>query len=243
MRLITLSLILAFGMSAAPLAMGATQTPPDTTTKVKKPPSNLGKIAKRLADTAATAAAGAGVQSLLGKKAGGVANALGAGGVTPCGTGYGATAGAALVGTAKGIVKKAVDTGQAASAGPCPQGVGIPGMPAGIPGTPSAAEAAAMAGAAMSGTPAGASPLSGMSGMAAMTPVGLAAGAAPGAIKGIKGVLGGKPQDKLAMVRELGKGSLEFKHLKFIEGTLEFEPGLEASFVAFTEAIALVEGT
>jgi hypothetical protein len=82
-----------------------------------------------------------------------------------------------------------------------------------------------------------------MGAMAAMTPMGLAASAAPGAIKGIKGVLGGKPQDKLAMLHELGKGSLEFKHLKFIEGTVEFEPGFEASFVAFAEAIALVEGT
>jgi hypothetical protein len=238
MRLITLSLILAFGMSAAPLAIGAAQTPSDSVTKVKKGPGKLGKIAKRLADTAATAAAGAGVQSLLGKKAGGVANALGAGGVTPCGAGYGVTAGAALVSATKGIVKKARDSAQAASAGPCPQGVGV-----GIPGVPSSAEAAAIAGAAMSGTPAGASPLSGMGAMAAMTPIGLAASAAPGAIKGIKGMLGGKPQDKTAMLRELGRGRLELKQLKFIEGTQEFEPGFEASFTAFAEAIALVEGT
>jgi hypothetical protein len=76
-----------------------------------------------------------------------------------------------------------------------------------------------------------------------MTPVGLAASAAPGAIKGIKGMLGGKPQDKLAMLRELGKGNLEFKQVKFIEGTVELEPGFEPSFVAFAEAVALVEGT
>jgi hypothetical protein len=255
MRVITLSLILAFGMSSAPLAMGAAQTPPDTTTKVKKPPSKLGKITKKLADTAATTAAGAGVQSLLGKKAGGVANALGVGGViSPCGA-PGASAGAAIVGVAKGVVKKAVDSAPAAT--PCPQGIipgmpgGIPGMPAGvagmpgIPGMPNPVDAgAAMAGAAISGAAGGgANPLSGMGAMAAMTPVGLAAGAAPGAIKGIKGLMGGKPQDKLAMVRELGKGKLEFKHVKFIEGTLEFEPGFEASFVAFAEAIALVEGT
>lgn len=256
MRLITLSLILAFGMSSAPLAMGAAQTPPDTTTKVKKPPSKLSKITKKLADTAATAAAGAGVQSLLGKKTGGVANALGVGGlITPCGA-PGASAGAAIVGVAKGVVKKAVDTA-AATPTPCPQSAipgipgGIPGMPAGIagmpgiPGMPNPVDAgAAMAGSAISGaTGGGANPLGGMGAMAGMTPVGLAVGAAPGAIKGIKGVLGGKPQDKLAMVRELGKGKLEFKHVKFIEGTLEFEPGFEASFVAFAEAIALVEGT
>ena len=56
-------------------------------------------------------------------------------------------------------------------------------------------------------------------------------------------MLGGKPQDKTAMLRELGKGRLELKQVKFIEGTMEFEPGFEPSFAAFAEAIALVEGT
>jgi len=227
----TLILILVFGILAAPLATGAAQTPPDTTAKVKKPQSQLGKIVKKLADTAATAGAGAGVQSLLGMKAGGVANALGAAGVTPCGTGYGATAGSAIVGAAKNIIKKAADTGQTTSAAPCPQAGVIPGLP------DAAAAAAAMA---------GANPLSGMGGVGAvagMTPIGMAAAAAPGAVKGIKGMMGGKPQDKIAMLRELGRGQLEFKQVKFIEGTMEFEPGFEASFAAFAEAIALVEGT
>jgi hypothetical protein len=260
MRLTTLGLILAFGISSAPLAMAAAQssdtTNPDTTKKAKKPPSKLAKIAKGAAGTAGTAAAGAGVQAVLGKNAGGVANALG--GVAPCGAGYGVTAGAAIVGVAKGVVKAAVDTSKAPSQ-PCGQAA-IPGMPAGMPAIPGmpgmpgmpsagdagAAMAGAAAGAAMGAAAAGANPMAGMGGvgaMAGMTPIGLAAGAAPGAIKGIKGMLGGKPQDKLAMVRELGKGKLEFKSVKFIEGTLEFEPGFEESFVAFAEAISLVEGT
>jgi hypothetical protein len=245
MRLVTLSLVLAFGMSTAPLAVGAAQTQ-DTTLKVKKPPSKLAKVAKRLADTAATAAAGAGVQSLLGKKAGGVANSLGAGGLNPC-AGYGASAGSAIVGTAKNIVKKAGDTGQAASPNPCAAAALMPGMPGGIsgmPGMPSASDAgAAMAGSAIARAAGAGNPLGGMGAVAAMTPVGLAASAAPGAIKGIKGMLGGKPQDKNAMLHELGKGKLELKQVKFIEGTQELEPGFEASFVAFGEAIALVEGT
>lgn len=260
MRLTTLGLILAFGISSAPLAVAAAQsadaTKSDTTKKAKKPPSKLAKIAKGAAGTAGTAAAGAGVQAVLGKNAGGVANALG--GAAPCGAGYGATAGAAIVGVAKGVVKAAVDTSKGPSQ-PCGQGVipgmpagmpgipGMPGMPAGMPGMPGAADAgAAMAGAAIGAAAGGANPMAGMSGVGAiagMTPIGLAAGAAPGAIKGIKGMLGGKPQDKLAMVRELGKGKLEFKSVKFIEGTLEFEPGFEESFVAFAEAITLVEGT
>jgi hypothetical protein len=45
------------------------------------------------------------------------------------------------------------------------------------------------------------------------------------------------------MLRELGRGKLELKQAKFIEGTLEFEPGFEASFATFAEAVALVEGT
>lgn len=252
MRRITLSLLVAFGISAAPFALGAAQAPPDTTAKVKKPPSKLGKIAAKVADSAATTAAGAGVQSLLGKNAGGVAKALGAGGLNPCGSGYGATAGAAIVGAAKAIAKKVKDTAQTAAATPCGAGVAIPGMPAGIPGMPSGADAAAamagMMGGAMGGAAGGtaapgANPMAGLGAMAAMTPVGMAAKVAPGAIKGMKGMLGGKPQDKLVMLRELGKGSLEFKSVKFIEGTLEFEPGFEESFVAFAEAIALVEGT
>jgi hypothetical protein len=276
MRTLTLALFVAFGMSATPLALGVAQTPPDSTPKVKKPPSTLGKILKKVADSAATVGAGAGVQSLLGSKAGGVAAALGATGVTPCGTGSVTSAGAALVGAAKGIVKSAVDTGTPGAV-PCPQAGGIPGLPGGIPGLPAgipgmpggipglpagipgmpggipgvpnvAGAGAAVAGAALGGAlgGGGASPLGGMGSLGAMaglTPVGLAASAAPGAIKGVKGMLGGKPQDKLAMVRELGKGSLELKSVKFIEGTQEFEPGFEASFVAFAEAIALVEGT
>jgi len=245
MRFLTLGLILVTAMSAAPLAIGNAQTPPDST-KAKKPPSKLEKVAKRVADTAATAAAGAGVQSLLGKKAGGVANALGAG-VNPCGTGYGVTGGAAIVGAAKGIVKEATDT--AAGVDPCAKAGAVPGMPAGLPGMPGvdAATAAAMAGAMAGATggraAAGVNPLGGMGAVAGMTPVGLAAGAAPGAIKGVKGLLGGKPQDKTAMLRELGRGKLELKQVKFIEGTQEFEPGFEASFATFAEAVALVEGT
>ncbi len=241
MRLLTITLLLAFGMSTAPLATGQAQTPPDTTTKVKKPPSKLKSAMKRLADTAATAAAGAGVQSLLGKKAGGVANALGVGGVNPCAPGSAASAGSAIVGVAKGVIKKTGDSPPAPA--PCTQGVqipgmppgGIPGMPAGMPGMPAGTDPAA----AMQG----ANPMAGIGAIAGMTPVGLAIGVAPGAIKGIKGILGGKRQDKIAMLRELGKGRLELKDVKFIEGTAEIEPGFEASLAALGEALQLAEGT
>jgi hypothetical protein len=245
MRRFTLCLILTIAISA-PLTIGNAQTAPDSI-KTRKSPSKVEKIAKRVADTAATTAAGAGVQSVLGKKAGGVANALGAGGINPCGPAYGVTAGAAIVGAAKGIVKEATDSADGVN--PCAKAGTVPGMPGGIPGLAGGADAAAaamaeaMTGAAGGGAAAGANPLSGMGAVAAMTPMGMAAGAAPGAIKGVKGLLGGKPQDKTAMLRELGRGKLELKQVKFIEGTQEFEPGFEDSFTAFAEAIALVEGT
>jgi hypothetical protein len=249
MRFDGFSVLAALMVVALP---GSALAQADSAAKAKRPPSKVAKVAKKVVDSAATAAAAAGVQSLLGKQAGGVANALGAG--APCGVPGAAAAGAAIVGAAKSIAKKVADTTAVGSVIPCAAGLipgmpaGIPGLPTGIPGMPAGADAAAMAAAAMAGVaggaaPGGASPLGGLGAVAGMTPIGLAAGAAPGAIKGIKGVLGGKPQDKLAMLRELGKGKLELKHVKFIEGTLEFEPGFEDSFTAFAEAVALVEGT
>jgi hypothetical protein len=243
MRLISLGLIVLIGLSASPQVTLSAQAA-DTTVKPKKPPSRLKAAAARLADTAATAAAGAGVQSLLGKKAGGIANALGAGGLNPCAPGSRMSAGAAIVGVAKGVVKKATDSTPAPV--PCPAGL-IPGMPAGLPGMPGGADAAAAAAASAAAVAAqGGNPLGGMGALgavASMTPVGLAVGVAPGAIKGIKGMLGGKPQDKIAMLRELGKGRLELKDVKFIEGTAELEPGFEASLASLGEALQLAEGT
>ena len=75
------------------------------------------------------------------------------------------------------------------------------------------------------------------------TPIGLAAVAAPGAVKGIKGLFGGKPMDKIAILRELGKGQLVLKGVKFIEGTAEMEPGYEPAFAALGEALPMAEGT
>lgn len=231
MRCLTFSLILGIGLAAIPQTPGAAQ---DSAATVKKPPSRAKAIVKRLADTAATAAAGAGVQSLLGKKAGGVAGALGVGaGTSPCGSNPGSS-GSAIVGVAKGIIKKTADTTPAPAVVPCATATALQGsVPAGVPGA-----AAAIAG---SGSPTGA-----LGTVAALTPIGMAVTAAPlagQAFKGVKGMLGGKPQDKIAMLRELGKGSLELKGVKFIQGTAEMEPGFEPSFAALGEAIGLAEGS
>jgi hypothetical protein len=74
----------------------------------------------------------------------------------------------------------------------------------------------------------------------------MAVAAAPlagGAVKGIKGMFGGKPMDKIAILRELGKGAVTLKGVKFIEGTAEMEPGYEPTFAALGEALPLAEGT
>ncbi len=49
--------------------------------------------------------------------------------------------------------------------------------------------------------------------------------------------------DKIAILRELGKGQLVLKSVKFIEGTAEMEPGYEPTFAALGEALAMAEGT
>jgi hypothetical protein len=242
MRLIRVGLtLLLVGSVLIPSRLTA-QAADSTKPKVKKPPSALKSAAKRIADTAATAAAGAGVQSLLGKKAGGVASALGAGGLNPCATAQAASAGAAIVGVAKSVAKKPKDSTAVPAPAPCVSAAQVQALvgTAGVPGMPGGVAVPAPAAAA------GANPMSGMGMVAAMTPIGMAVTAAPmagKAAKGIKGMFGGKPQDKIAMLRELGKGRLELKDVRFIEGTAELEPGFEPTLAALGEAIQLAEGT
>jgi hypothetical protein len=230
---------------------------------VKKPPSRLKAITTKLADTAATSVAGMAVDSLLGTKGKSMVNALGVGanpcaalpagvaaalpaGVLPTGALAnlaGASAGASMVNAAKKALKKKGDTTTAppaTAAAPCPTAAAQAAVAAGATG---AAAAAAAAGVGANGMPGGMSPM----GMVAMaSPIGMAAAAAPmagQAVKGLKGMFGGKRQDKIAMLRDLGKGRLELKDVKFIEGTAEMEPGFEPALAELGEAIALAEGT
>ncbi len=249
MRLIQRALIFCLllapaGPAAVAQAPTPAPTPPPAPAKpapARKPQSRIRAVAGKLADTAATAAAGMATDSLLGAKGKSVANALGVGN-DPCAqsaaalAGLGgvptASAGTAVIGAAKKsfLKKRKPDSAPppASAPVPCPAAAQLSRA---VPAVPPAAAPA---------LPGGMSPLGVM---AAMTPVGLAAGAAPGAIKGLKGMFGGKPQDKLAMLRELGKGRLELKGVKFIEGTSELEPGYEPTFAQLGEAIALAEGT
>ena len=265
LSLLGLALVSSAAFAQTP-AKPAPPPAPAPAPAAKKPPSRLTKVVKKLADTAATAVAGMAADTLLGAKGRAVANALT--GNTPGATGCPAgtiavpvnqagalglagghpSAGAALVGAAKSALKtKAaaaagavtgslpVETGQAGGIACHPMAAGgVPGAAGlGYPGVPGAAP----------GMPPG---MGGMSALAAVTPVGMAVAAAPlagQAVKGLKGMFGGKPMDKIAMLRELGKGRLELKGVKFIEGTAEMEPGFEPSFAALGEALPLAEGT
>jgi hypothetical protein len=259
-RLVSSVLVLGLTAIGAPIR-GSAQTPAKPAPAApKKAPSKVSKVVKKLADTAATTAAGMAVDTLLGQKGRAVAGALTGtaaanGASCPAGyvavpTGAGAlspgqlpgmpSAGAAMVSAAKRAVKTrpSPDSGKAmAAAAAAPAAGQMPAFscqPAGMP-------AGAAAGApAMPGMP------SALGMVAAVSPIGMAAAAAPmagKAAKGIKGMFGGKPQDKIAMLRELGKGRLELKDVHFIEGTAEFEPGFEASFATLGEALGLAEGT
>ncbi len=262
MRARRLGFALALSLSAFGSPIRAIAQEPAKPAPVKKAPGKAAKVVKKLADTAATTAAGMAMDTLLGAKGRAVAGALtgtaAANGATcPAGfvavpTGAGAlaglapgalpgsaSAGAAMVAAAKKAVKTrpSPDSGKAPAAAVASAASQMPAFscqPAGMP-------AGAAAGApTVPGMP---SPL-GM--MAAASPIGMAATAAPlagKAAKGIKGMFGGKPQDKIAMLRELGKGRLELKSVKFIEGTAEFEPGFETTFATLGEALGLAEGT
>ena len=219
-------LILTLGISLAVPICGSAQDTIRKAAPVKKHLPKSKSAASRLADTALTAAAGVGVQSILGKKAGGVGSLLGAGAMSPCGAG-GASAGAAVVGLAKGIAKKTADS---TSGGPCSADQSAASM-AGV---------AAGMGAGMGNPMAG---MAGGMGMMKATPVGMAITVAPTAAKALGHLFGGKGQDKAAMVRDLGKGRLELKDVKFVEGADQLQPGYEPSVAALGEAIAVAEGS
>jgi len=210
------------------------------------------------------------VDTQLGHTGRAIAGAMtGTSGATACPPGYAAmaapgllpgkaSAGAALVNLTKGTVRKTkpdtsaaaqaaaaaqLANAQAAAAASC-QPVGAPGatgtaalLSGVIPGAAAMQGAGMGAGAPPTGVP---NPLGAV---AMATPIGLAAVAAPGAVKGIKGLFGGKPMDKIAILRELGKGQLVLKGVKFIEGTAEMEPGYEPTFAALGEALPMAEGT
>ena len=265
LSLLALLLVSSSALAQTPAKPAPAPPPAPAPAPAKKPPSKLTKVVKKLADTALTAAAGVAVDTLLGEKGRAVAGSLtgttpGAASACPPGTAPVAiggaaglasglipgksSAGAAIVNLTKKTVKEASKDTSAAAALAAAQAQSAAAqytcqpVGGGVPGAAMAGYPAGYPGAVPGGNALGA--------MAAVTPVGMAVAAAPlagQAVKGLKGMFGGKPMDKIAILRELGKGRVELKGVKFIEGTAEMEPGYEPTFAALGEALPLAEGT
>ncbi|MFN0179891.1 MAG: hypothetical protein ACKVZ0_13920, partial [Gemmatimonadales bacterium] len=211
--------------------------------QTKKP--SLKKIVGKIVDTTLTQAAAGVVDTLLGTKAGaestcppGFVMVGGTGGAAP-------TAGGAIVSTAKKKLLGAKDS--APAGGPSRQPTCVPAASAANAGDPAAMAQAAAAAQSPSGlgqAAAGAMPSAGSiaKGMAAATPVGLAVSAAPSAIKAVGGLLGGKAQTKESMIKDLAKGRLILKGIKFIASSDALEEPIDDDIALLAEALAAMEG-
>lgn len=212
------------------IALGAT---PSAQAQTKK--SSLKKVVGKIVDTTLTQAATGAVDSLLGTKAGGPSAGCPAGFVLAAGTGAApATAGGAIVATAK---KKLLGAKDSAPPGSQPPPTCVPAANAGDP--------AAMAQPAVpTQSAAGTAPSAGSiaKGMAAATPVGLAVSAAPTALKAVGGLLGGKAQTKESMIKDLAKGRLVLKGIKFIASSDALEEPIDDDIAILAEALVAMEG-
>jgi hypothetical protein len=212
--------------------------------QTKKP--SLKKMVSKIVDTTLTQAAAGAVDTLLGTKAGAESTACPPGFVMVGGTGAAAsTAGGAIVNTAK---KKLLGAKDSAPAGTPPrQPTCVPAAGAANAGDPAAmaqAAAAAQSQAAAGQAAAGAMPSAGSiaKGMAAATPVGLAVSAAPTAIKAVGGLLGRKAQTKESMIKDLAKGRLILKGIKFIASSDALEEPIDDDIALLAEALAAMDG-
>jgi len=77
--------------------------------------------------------------------------------------------------------------------------------------------------------------------MAAATPIGLAATAAPSAAKALGGLLG-KGQTAAGMIKDLSKGRLELKGIRFIGASDALEGEVADDFAMLAEALQAIEG-
>ncbi len=232
-----------------PAASVIAQNPTNTGTKGGA--SRAKSIAAKLADTAVTSAAAMAADTVLGNDAAAVAAALspGAAGMPACPEGLVPfqvapspsaapvsampTPGSLIVGVAKKKIggETADSVSPSASSGPQFQC-----------GTPEQA-AAANAGA---GAP---SAMSSVGAVMAATPQGMlvtgAIAAAPAAGKGIKklgGMLGRGKQSSESMAKDLAKGRLQVKSIRFVDGSDELAPEYEPAIASLAEALQQSEG-
>lgn len=227
-------LLMTVWLSAALVGSAVGQAAP-------KKKSAIGKIAGKLVDTAITNVAAGAVDSLLG---------TGGSGTTTCPAGTVATraapaptVGSAVISQAKKRLLGAKKDPAATTTAPAciPAGGAMPGVPVdavAMMAAQSQAQSAAMA----AGLPSAGSIAKGM---AAATPVGLAVAAAPTAIKAAKafgGLLGGKGQTKESMIKDLAKGRLILKGIKFIASSDALEDPIDDDIAILAEALSAMEG-
>jgi outer membrane protein OmpA-like peptidoglycan-associated protein len=243
-----MALLLGFLFSANVIA----QDPPKTGTR-KSSASRAKSIAGKLADTAVTSAAAMAADSVLGDNAAAVAAAVspsGAYGMPACPEGLvpfhvapTATAsplpamptpGSMIIGAAK---KKM--GGETADTAP-------PSASSGAQFQCGTAEQAAAAGNAGAGAP---SAMSSVGAVMAATPQGMlvtgAIAAAPAAGKGLKklgGMLGRGKQSSESMAKDLAKGRLQLKTIRFVDGSDELTPEYEPAIASLAEALQNSEG-
>jgi len=181
-----------------------------------KKKSGLIKAAAKLVDTTATAAAAGAVDSLLGTKAGPAT--CPAGTVPTTAAPAGPTVGSEVVAAAKKQLVGANDSSGA-------QAPAAAAQPACVQAPPTASAAVAPT------TPA--------------TPVGnavAAVAAAPVALKTVGGLLGGKGPTKEGMIKELAKGRLVLKGVKFIVASDALVEPIDDDMAALAEALTAMEG-
>lgn len=168
------------------------------------------------------------------------------------------SAGSAIVGAAKGklLGKKggaaaaaAAGVAGAAAAPGAEQLSAAAGAPAYVCGTPEQVTAAIQSAQAAGGADQGGAMKSSMATALASTPqgalVGGAVAAAPMAVAGAKklgGVFGKGGQTAESMKKELAKGKLVVKKIKFVSGSDELSPGFEADLTMLAEALQGSEG-
>jgi hypothetical protein len=219
-------------------------------------PTSVAAVAARIADSTATAMAAAEIDRMLGTaKALGIACPAatvpvmampGLAGVPPI---SGSSPGSALVGLAKSALAKAKKSTDPATVTPevtcvsvatlqAMQGDALAAMQAGLANqsavgsTPVAPTTGSIAKTIAGATPAGAL----LSGAA------LAAPMAGKAAKALGGLLGKGAPSKEGMIKDLAKGRLALKHVKFLPASDALEDGFEESFAMLAEALVAMEG-
>lgn len=211
-----------------------------------KKKTSITKIAATLADSTAMGTAAGLIDGVLGTKAGvgqcpaGMVPTAAGPGVMGLPLLSGPSAGSAIVQAARRKITH--------SKTPDPASAAAPQMVCVAPGQSQAlAEQQAMIAAQQQAAAAGQVPGAGSmaKGLMAATPVGMLIAAAPVAglaAKALGGFLGGKGPNKESMIKDLAKGRLVLKGVRFLPSSDAIKDGFEADLAALAEALSAMSG-